>query len=100
MSALRFCYNSLLVLLFAECRDVFGGIEMSELTIAQSVECPLTSRDTAVLSGNLTSQRGTGGGRFHVSMRRVLSGSKWIEVLLLFGLGPAERSVDKRGFLV
>ncbi|ELT99888.1 hypothetical protein CAPTEDRAFT_177367 [Capitella teleta] len=73
----------------------FPDIEMSELTISQSVECPLTQKDTVFISGNLTSHGGTGIGRFHVSMRRMLSAAGWAEVDIGAGNGI---SCDVRGF--
>ena len=56
------------------------NIEINEMSISQSVECPLTTKDTAVIAGNLTSHNGTGSGTITVSLRRILSHSGWAEV--------------------
>ena len=56
------------------------SLEISQLSISQSVECPLTTRDTAVISGNLSSHNGNGSGSILVCMRRVLASSGWAEV--------------------
>ena len=50
------------------------------MNISQSVECPLTGRDTAVLSGNLSAHNGNGSGTVTGTFRRVLSHKGWAEV--------------------
>ena len=50
------------------------------MSIQQSVEAPLTSKDTAILAGSLSTQNGTGGGQIACTFRRVLSHSGWAEV--------------------
>ena len=60
--------------------------EISQMAISQSVECPLTVKDTAVLSGSLTAQNGNGGGSVTGVYRRVLSHKSWAEVRYYLGL--------------
>lgn len=50
------------------------------MSISQTVECPLTVKDTAVISGHLSSHNGTGSGTISVAFRRVLSHTGWAEV--------------------
>lgn len=54
-------------------------IEVSSMTIAQSIEAPLTRRDTMTLSGNLMSSNGNGSGGFIVCGRRLLN-KGWLEL--------------------
>ena len=58
-------------------------VEISELSITQSVECPLTVKDTAVVSGQLSTRNGTGAGSVSLALRRVLSHTAWAEVIFL-----------------
>lgn len=44
------------------------------------LQAPLTSTDTAILSGNLSTQNGNGGGSINVALRRVTSAKGWGEV--------------------
>lgn len=55
-------------------------VEISEMSISQSVECPLTVKDTAIISGQLSSHNGTGSGTVGVAMRRILGHAGWAEV--------------------
>lgn len=43
-------------------------------------QAPLTSTDTAILSGNLSTQNGNGGGSINLALRRVTSAKGWGEV--------------------
>lgn len=56
------------------------NIELSSLSISQSVDCPLTTADTATLMGNLATQNGTGGGSVGLNLRRILDDKSWAEV--------------------
>ncbi|XP_067659298.1 dnaJ homolog subfamily C member 11-like [Haliotis asinina] len=62
-------------------------VEMSSMSISQSVECPLTVKDTAIISGNLSTQNGTGTGAFVASWRRLTSDKGWMELETVFGNG-------------
>lgn len=46
-------------------------------------QAPLTSTDTAILSGNLSTQNGNGGGSINLAFRRVTSAKGWGEVRML-----------------
>ncbi|MCL4128914.1 UNVERIFIED_CONTAM: hypothetical protein GTU68_050335 [Idotea baltica] len=82
---------------YYDLRDLVGlpHIEISGMSINQSIEAPLTTRDTAILSGNLSSQNGTGNGGINCCMRRVLSEKGWGEVELGAGNGV---NISLKGF--
>uniref|UniRef100_W5K7Z0 DnaJ homolog subfamily C member 11 n=1 Tax=Astyanax mexicanus TaxID=7994 RepID=W5K7Z0_ASTMX len=63
----------------------FPHIEINRMHISQSIEAPLTTTDTAVLSGSLTTHNGNGGGNINLCLRRVTSTRGWGE--LEFGAG-------------
>ncbi|XP_031556851.1 dnaJ homolog subfamily C member 11-like [Actinia tenebrosa] len=71
------------------------NIEISNMTIMQSIEAPLTRRDTATLSGNLGVGNGIGTGNISASIRRVLSSKAWGEFEVGAGTGP---NIALRGF--
>ncbi|XP_068172250.1 dnaJ homolog subfamily C member 11-like isoform X2 [Antennarius striatus] len=89
--------------------DMPGGfpyIEISRMHISQSIEAPLTNCDTAVLSGSLSTQHGSGEGSINMTVRRVTSAEGWGEVEFDAGdiLGPliglkVFRNVTSRCFL-
>ncbi|XP_037828288.1 dnaJ homolog subfamily C member 11 [Lucilia sericata] len=54
-------------------------IEVSSMSISQSIEAPLTRRDTLTLSGNLMSANGNGNGGFVVCGRRLLN-KGWLQL--------------------
>ncbi|XP_078696135.1 dnaJ homolog subfamily C member 11-like isoform X2 [Branchiostoma floridae x Branchiostoma belcheri] len=64
----------------------FPRVEISQMSISQSVDMPLTSKDTAALSGSLQSQNGMGGGTVNCSLRRITSDQGWAE----FEVGAGE----------
>ncbi|CAL1531044.1 unnamed protein product [Lymnaea stagnalis] len=55
------------------------SVEISSMSIAQSVECPLTLKDTLVVGGNLDTRNGIGQGMFSVMWRRLVSTKGWAE---------------------
>ncbi|XP_003413534.1 dnaJ homolog subfamily C member 11 isoform X1 [Loxodonta africana] len=75
-----------------EYEDVSGSgfpqIEINKMHISQSIEAPLTATDTAILSGNLSTQNGNGGGSINFALRRVTSAKGWGE--LEFGAGDLQ----------
>uniref|UniRef100_A0A665VLG8 DnaJ homolog subfamily C member 11 n=1 Tax=Echeneis naucrates TaxID=173247 RepID=A0A665VLG8_ECHNA len=87
--------------------DVVGGgaphVEINKMHISQSIEAPLTTKDTAILSGSLSTHNGNGGGTINLALRRVTSAKGWGEVelglfffspsLLIFMLKLCDRSV-------
>lgn len=44
------------------------------------LQAPLTTKDTAVLSGSLSTHNGNGGGTINLALRRVTSANGWGEV--------------------
>uniref|UniRef100_A0A8D0DE39 DnaJ (Hsp40) homolog, subfamily C, member 11a n=1 Tax=Sander lucioperca TaxID=283035 RepID=A0A8D0DE39_SANLU len=65
--------------------DVGGGVphvEINKMHISQSIEAPLTTKDTAILSGSLSTHNGNGGGSINLALRRVTSAKGWGEVEL------------------
>ncbi|XP_064543623.1 dnaJ homolog subfamily C member 11 [Drosophila montana] len=61
-------------------------VEIGSMSIAQSIEAPITRKDMIVMSGNLYSSNGTGTGGFMVAGRRLLN-KGWMEVCLGAGNG-------------
>lgn len=53
------------------------------VTVSSFCQAPLTSTDTAILSGNLSTQNGNGGGSINLAFRRVTSAKGWGEVRML-----------------
>uniref|UniRef100_A0A6M2DIU2 Putative molecular chaperone dnaj superfamily n=1 Tax=Xenopsylla cheopis TaxID=163159 RepID=A0A6M2DIU2_XENCH len=81
----------------------FPTIEVSGMNISQSIEAPLTLRDTITMSGSIGTQNGTGSGRVNISGRRLLSERGWIELDIGAGSGPSMgfkgfRTLSKRVF--
>jgi DnaJ family protein C protein 11 len=81
----------------------FPTIEVSGLSITQSIEAPLTLRNTMTMSGQLSTQNGTGTGCVDVSVRRLLSDKGWMELGVGAGNGPTFaikgfRTLTKRTF--
>ncbi|XP_029574986.1 dnaJ homolog subfamily C member 11 isoform X1 [Salmo trutta] len=72
-------------------KDLPGGgfphVEINKMHISQSIEAPLTTTDTAVLSGSLSTHNGNGGGNINLALRRVTSAKGWGEVE--FGAGDS-----------
>ncbi|XP_039278518.1 dnaJ homolog subfamily C member 11 isoform X2 [Nilaparvata lugens] len=68
---------------------VVWPIEVKDLSISQSIEAPLTLRDTLTLHGNISTLNHSGSGSFTVGAKRLLSDTSWIELDLSCGNGPA-----------
>lgn len=51
------------------------------MSMYQSVECPLTVKDTVIIGGNIQTHNGTGSGAFLATWRRLTSDKGWMEVL-------------------
>ena len=66
---------------------MFPSIEVSGMSMSQSIEAPLTRTDTAILSGNLNIQNGIGSGGVLLSGRRLMN-KGWIEIDAGAGNGP------------
>lgn len=58
------------------------------MSISQSVEAPMTTRDTVILSGSLNSHNGVGSGGFVLSGRRLIN-KGWLEMDVGAGSGPS-----------
>ncbi|XP_058838201.1 dnaJ homolog subfamily C member 11 [Topomyia yanbarensis] len=82
---------------------LFPVIEVSGMSMSQSIEAPLSRTDTATLSGNLHLQNGVGSGNFLLSGRRLIH-KGWFEVDCGAGSGPVlgvkgSRNLTNRLFL-
>nr|CAG4650026.1 EOG090X03AJ [Sida crystallina] len=75
--------------------NLFPSIEVKGMNFTQSIEAPLTLKDTAVLSGQLSTHKGAGSGGLNVGLRRVISPQSWAELELGFGNGF---SLGAKGF--
>jgi len=73
----------------------FPQFEISSMSISQSIDLPLTAKDTASLGGNIQSQNGTGTGTLTGSFRRVTSSNGWGEVECTVG---NETAITMRGY--
>ncbi|KAL9971144.1 hypothetical protein ACROYT_G023633 [Oculina patagonica] len=71
------------------------NIEVSSMSISQSIEAPLTRKDTLTLAGSLDIKNGNGSGSVSVSARRTLSHTSWGEAVFEAGNGP---TLTFRGF--
>lgn len=76
-------------------RGLFSYIEVSGMSFSQSIEAPLTLRDTITLYGQLGTQNGTGSGTINVSARRLVSSKGWVELDVGAGSGP---TISLKGF--
>ncbi|XP_076179972.1 dnaJ homolog subfamily C member 11 [Ptiloglossa arizonensis] len=68
--------------------SLLSCIEVSGMSITQSIETPLTLKDTITLYGELGTQNGTGTGSINVSARRLVSSKGWVELDVGAGNGP------------
>ncbi|XP_012943726.1 dnaJ homolog subfamily C member 11 [Aplysia californica] len=64
-------------------------VEISSMSISQSVECPLTLKDTLVVGGNLDTRNGIGQGMFSIMWRRLISTKGWAELDVHLGSAAA-----------
>jgi DnaJ family protein C protein 11 len=60
-------------------------IEMTEFTVVQGIDLPLTSQDTATITAVGTTRNGRGSGSLTTSFRRVLADLSWFRIDLSFG---------------
>ena len=73
------------------------------MSFSQSIEAPLTVRDTAILGGDISQKNGVGSGSINFGIRRLVSQKGWFEVEVGAGNGPTlgftgYRSLTKRIF--
>ncbi|XP_014226871.1 dnaJ homolog subfamily C member 11 isoform X2 [Trichogramma pretiosum] len=83
--------------------SIFSAVEVSGMSLTQSIEAPLTLKDTAVLGGELGIKNGVGSGSINFAVRRLVSQRGWFEVEVGAGSGPTlgfrgYRSLTKRIF--
>lgn len=64
------------------------SIEVSGMTIQQSIDAPVTLRDTMSLSGSISTQNGIGTGAVNISNRHLSSEKGWTELEFGIGNGP------------
>jgi hypothetical protein len=61
-------------------------IEMTEFTVGQGIDIPLTSQDTATVTAVATTRNGRGTGSLTTSFRRVLADLSWFRVCSFYYL--------------
>lgn len=76
-------------------RGILSCLEVSGMSFTQSIEAPLTLRDTVTMYGQLGTQNGTGSGSINVSARRLVSSKGWVELDVGAGNGP---TISFKGF--
>lgn len=59
---------------------VVGKVFDLVLVFCDPLQAPLTTKDTAILSGSLSTHNGNGGGTINLALRRVTSAKGWGEV--------------------
>uniref|UniRef100_A0A0K8TCV3 DnaJ subfamily C member 11 n=2 Tax=Lygus hesperus TaxID=30085 RepID=A0A0K8TCV3_LYGHE len=79
-------------------------IEVSGVSINQSIQAPLTTKDTATIAGFVNTHNGTGSGVISIANKRQISEKGWVEVHGGVGSGPllglkALRTLGKRVFI-
>lgn len=75
--------------------DIFSSIEVSGMSFTQSIEAPLTLKDTITLYGSMATQNGTGHGTINVSAKKLVSSKGWLELDVGAGNGP---TISLKGF--
>lgn len=88
---------------YQEERKWFPEIQIRGMSFSQSIEAPLTTKNTAILSGCLEHTNGDGSGSVNCSLRRVFSHKGWGEMELGTGNGgslvlKAFRNLDRKRF--
>nr|CAG4641554.1 EOG090X03AJ [Eurycercus lamellatus] len=73
----------------------FPTLAVKGMSFSQSIEAPLTLKDTAFMSGQLSTHKGSGSGNVNVSLRRLTSSEGWAEVEVGCGNGL---SLSAKGF--
>ncbi|XP_048005498.1 dnaJ homolog subfamily C member 11 [Leguminivora glycinivorella] len=68
--------------------NILPNIEVSGMTIQQSIDAPITLRDTMTLSGNISTQNGIGTGSVNLCNRHLSSEKGWTEFEFGIGNGP------------
>ncbi|XP_021372896.1 dnaJ homolog subfamily C member 11-like [Mizuhopecten yessoensis] len=78
-------------------RSSIPSIEISHMSLHQSVEVPLTKKNTAIIAGTLANRNGNGNGAFTAVWRRLTSDNGWAELALSCGdnIGTSLRGFKK-----
>ena len=87
--------NDLIIDNYCFSDDLFSSIQVSGMTFTQSIEAPLTTKDTLIMYGQLSVQNGTGSGTVNVAAKRLVSTKGWIEADIGVGSGP---TLSLKGF--
>ncbi|XP_060069298.1 dnaJ homolog subfamily C member 11-like [Ylistrum balloti] len=70
---------------FNSYRSSIPSLEISHMSLNQSVQVPLTKKDTAVIAGTLATRNGNGQGTFTAVWRRLTSDNGWAELEMSCG---------------
>lgn len=81
--------------MFISSEGILSSIEVSGMSFMQSINIPLTVKDTATLSGQMVTKNGIGSGSISIGTKRLLSDSNWVELKVGAGDGPV---VSLKGF--
>ena len=84
--------------LFLCLRFTLPEIFISNMGITQSVEAPLTTKDTVEIQGNIGNSDGVGSGTLTASYRRVISHKSWAEVCIFHLFKVLNVSIDFLSF--
>lgn len=60
--------------------DLFSSVHVSGMSFTQSIEAPLTTKDTLTMYGQLSVHNGNGSGTVNVAAKRLISPKGWVEV--------------------
>lgn len=63
------------------------SLRVTNFTLRQSVDAPLTDRDRATITAEVENEGGTGGGSIHTTMRHTFSADTWLHSGVGFGNG-------------
>lgn len=64
------------------------AIQVRSISIAQSLETPVSKNSSLILGGDLSVRNGIGSGTVSASLRRILSPNSWCETEIAIGQGP------------
>ncbi|XP_051172125.1 dnaJ homolog subfamily C member 11 [Leptopilina boulardi] len=83
--------------------SLFSSVQVSGMTFTQSIEAPLTTKDTLIMYGELGVHNGNGSGTINVSAKRLVSEKGWVEIDVGAGNGlnvalKGFRTLSKRIF--
>lgn len=74
-------FEEILMTYFLFNRDDLNYVEITEIRFSQSVEYPITPKDTTIIGGTVSSKNGIGSGNFLVGYRRQTSDKGWLQVI-------------------